>query len=176
MDEPESRQALADFLRTRRTRRQSSAVGLLPGGRRRTPGLRREEVADLANVGVSWYTLLEQGRAVHATRQVFKNLARALMLNATGAAHLYFLAGHELSPPHMAEAEQVTPALQGVDDALDPHLAFVIGRRWDALIWNRAADLLFHFQVPYPPHSGNYVWRFFPASHALRTPTGRGWA
>ncbi len=161
MDERERRQALADFLRTRRARLQPSDVDLPARSRRRTPGLRREEVAELANVGVSWYTLLEQGRDVRPSRKVLENLAQALKLTPAEEQHLFYLAHQEPSSQTIGEEEQITPALQRVVDALDPHPAFVIGRRWDALTWNRAANLLFHFHEPYPPHSGNIIWRFF---------------
>ena len=138
--------------------------------RRRTPGLRREEVAELANIGVAWYTLLEQGSDVHPSRPVLESLARALRLTAAEQRHLFLLAGQELLPSLRAEEaeEHVTPALQRVVDALDPHPAFVIGRRWDVLTWNRAALLLFGFDEAYPPHSHNVLWRFFQRAQARR--------
>lgn len=163
-DEQERRHALAAFLRTRRARLQPADVGLPARSRRRTPGLRREEIAELANIGVSWYTLLEQGHDVHPSRQVLEHLARALRLSPAEAQHLFILAGHDLSARTPPEEEQVTPALQRVVDALDPHPAFLIGRRWDVLTWNRAAALLFRFHEPCPPHSRNAVWRFFQRS------------
>ena len=164
MDEVERRQALAAFLRTRRARLQPADVGLPSRNRRRTPGLRREEVAELANIGVSWYTLLEQGHDVHPSRQVLESLAQALRLTAAEEQHLFLLALQELPAQSMAEEAHVTPALQRVVDALDPHPAFLIGRRWDVLIRNRAAELLFRFDEPCPPHSLNVVWRFFMRS------------
>lgn len=161
MTERERRQALADFLRTRRARLQPGDVGLPARSRQRTPGLRREDVAELAHIGVSWYTLLEQGHDVHPSRQVLHSLAHALKLNPVEEQHLLLLAGQELVAAPLPEGEAVTPALRRVVDALDPHPAFVIGRRWDVLAWNRAAQLLFHFDEPCPPHSLNVVWRFF---------------
>ncbi len=149
MDELERRQALAAFLRTRRARLQPADVGLPARSRRRTAGLRREEVAELANIGVSWYTLLEQGHDVHPSRQVLESLAQALRLTTAEEQHLFRLSSHELPARMLVEAEQVTPALQRVVDALTPHPAFVIGRRWDVLTWNRVADLLFHFHEQY---------------------------
>jgi transcriptional regulator with XRE-family HTH domain len=166
MDERERRQALSAFLRTRRARLQPADVSLPSRSRRRTPGLRREEVAELANIGVSWYTLLEQGHDVHPSRQVLESLARALRLTTAEEQHLFRLSGQELSSKMLVQEEQVTPALQRVVDALSPHPAFVIGRRWDVLTWNRAAELLFHFHEPYPPHSRNVVWRFFQREEA----------
>lgn len=168
MDEIERRQALADFLRTRRARLRPADVGLPARSRRRTPGLRREEVAELANIGVSWYTLLEQGHDVHPSRHVLESLAKALRLNSAEEQHLFLLAGQELPAKMLVEKAQVTPALQRVVDALNPHPAFVIGRRWDVLTWNRTADLLFHFHEPCPPHSRNVVWRFFQRDEVRR--------
>jgi transcriptional regulator with XRE-family HTH domain len=161
MDEIERRQALAAFLRTRRARLSAAEVGLPARSRRRTPGLRREEVAELANIGVSWYTLLEQGQDVHPSTSVLESIAQALRLTPAEEDHLFRLSGHTLPVKTSAEEEGVTPALRRVVDALTPHPAFVIGRRWDALIWNRAASLLFRFEEPTPPHARNAVWRFF---------------
>src|SRR4051794_3291357 len=96
MDDRERRQTLAAFLRTRRARLQPADVGLPMRNRRRTPGLRREEVAELANVSVSWYTLLEQGQDVHPSAQVLENLAQALKLTGAETQHLFLLARQEL--------------------------------------------------------------------------------
>lgn len=161
MDEAERRRALADFLRTRRARLKPMDVGLPTRNRRRTPGLRREEVAELANIGVSWYTLLEQGQDVHPSRQVLTSLAQALRLTVTEEQHLFRLSNHGLPTKIIEEEEQITPALQRIVDALNPHPALLIGRRWDVLTWNHTADLLFHFHELCPPHSRNVVWRFF---------------
>src|SRR5437763_5157669 len=99
MDDIERRQALAAFLRTRRARLQPADMGLPARSRRRTPGLRREEVAELANIGVSWYTLLEQGHDVHPSRQVLESLAQALRLNTAETQHLFLLAYQDLPAP-----------------------------------------------------------------------------
>src|SRR5258708_33688362 len=107
MDETERRQALADFLRTRRARLQPAQVGLPVGGRRRTPGLRREEVAELAHIGVSWYTLLEQAHDVHPSRRVLESLAQALRLTPPEQQHLLILAGQELPVQPQAGTQQV---------------------------------------------------------------------
>src|SRR6266566_9654849 len=96
MDERERREALAAFLRTRRARLQPADVGLPSRSRRRTPGLRREEVAELANIGVSWYTLLEQGQDVHPSRPVLESVAQALRLTPAEEQHLFRLSGHTL--------------------------------------------------------------------------------
>src|SRR5215471_15586728 len=111
MDDQERLQALADFLRTRRARLQPSDVGLPPRSRRRTPGLRREEVAELANIGVSWYTLLEQGHDVHPSRAVLSSLAQALRLTPAEEQHLFRLSGMERQSSMVVEEAQITPAL-----------------------------------------------------------------
>src|ERR1051326_435809 len=95
MSDEQRRQDLADFLRTRRMRLLPEQVGLVSGGRRRTPGLRREEVAMLANVGVSWYTLLEQGRDIHPSREVLQSIAHALQLTSDERQHLFLLADQQ---------------------------------------------------------------------------------
>jgi transcriptional regulator with XRE-family HTH domain len=166
MDETERLQDLADFLRTRRARLAPRDVGLHPGLRRRTPGLRREEVAELAHIGISWYTALEQGRDVRPSQQVLESLARALRLNADERRHLFTLAQQPIPPSSPAE-EQVSPALHQMVRALDPNPAYVLGRRWDLLAWNSAADVVFAFGEIMPPHSRNLLWRIFTAP-ALR--------
>src|SRR5712692_6122788 len=98
MHERERRQALADFLRQRRAQLTPAEVELPPGFRRRTPGLRREEVAQLANMGTSWYVWLEQGRDVHPSVAVLESLAQALRLTSNERRHLFLLAGQALPP------------------------------------------------------------------------------
>lgn len=94
MDKREHRQTLAALFRTRRARLSPVEVGLPTRSRRRTPGLRHEEVAALANIGVSWYTLLEQGQDVHPSTSVLENIAQALRLSPAEEQHLFLLAGH----------------------------------------------------------------------------------
>ena len=91
-------QELGDFLRTRRARLVPEDVGLPRGSRRRAPGLRRAEVAQLAGVSVDWYTWLEQGRPISVSTQVLESLVQALHLHADERAHLFFLA-HQQPPP-----------------------------------------------------------------------------
>src|SRR5690242_3470091 len=133
---------LAQFLRTRRARVLPVDVGLPGGGRRRTPGLRREEVAQLADVGVSWYTWLEQGRDIHVSEPLLERLARALRLTPTERAHLFALAqGRPAASPLIAPAG-VSEALQRVLD-VHPFPALVATMRWDYLAWNTAAVRLY---------------------------------
>jgi transcriptional regulator with XRE-family HTH domain len=161
MDAKARRQVLGDFLRTRRARLSPADVGLPPGLRRRAPGLRREEVAQLANIGTSWYTALEQGRDVHPSEQVLEGLAQALRLTLAERQHLFLLALQHIPAGPLPSEEQLSPALHAVVHALDPHPTYVMGRRWDLLVWNRAAEQVFTFRAIRPPHVKNLVWRFF---------------
>lgn len=131
------------FLRSRRERLTPVEVGLPSGFRRRTPGLRREEVAQLAGVGTTWYTWLEQGRDVRASTEVLSALAEALRLDPIERRHLFMLS--DRSPPEQLPSgpEQVEPALQRMLDGLVDQPAYVTGRRWDVLAWNQAAVAVF---------------------------------
>src|SRR5216684_1055004 len=174
MQESERRQALADFLRKRRARLSPSEVGLPPGMRRRTPGLRREEVAQLAHIGTSWYIWLEQGRDVHPSAQVLESLAQALRLTPNERRHLFLLAGQSL-PPHASPSEEsVSPALQQVLDDLNPSPAYVLGRRYDYLAWNKAADGLFAISDTLSdtssPYARNLIWRLFTSPTTRQRP------
>ena len=136
------RRAFGAFLRSRRERLTPAAVGLPEGTRRRTPGLRREEVALLAGVGATWYTWLEQGRDVRASAEVLGALARALKLDEAERQHLFALNGHVL--PHRSIGPEVVPeSLHRMLASLTAQPALVLGRRWDVLLWNRAAEVLF---------------------------------
>src|SRR5262249_5364124 len=143
MSDEQRRQDLADFLRTRRMRLSPEQVGLIRGGRRRTPGLRREEVAQLAHVGVSWYTLFEQGRDIHPSKDVLHSIANALQLSPDERQHLFLLADQQYVVDADASDEQVSPALRRVLDALTPVPAFIMGRRWNYLAWNTTAEDIF---------------------------------
>src|SRR2546422_8435892 len=114
-----TRAELSDFLKSRRARIAPASVGLPNGPRRRTPGLRREELADLAGVGLTWYTWLEQGRDIHASPQVLAAIARALQLEPAERSHLFRLAGHAPPAPEPASAA-ISPRLRRVLDAPDP--------------------------------------------------------
>src|SRR5579862_7558304 len=140
MDENERRQVLADFLRKQRAHLSPADVGLPPGLRRRTPGLRREEVAQLANIGTSWYIWLEQGRNIHPSVQVLESLAQALRLTPNERRHLFLLGSQSLPPQTPSLEEHISPALRQMLADLDPAPAYVMGRRFDCLAWNTAAE------------------------------------
>jgi transcriptional regulator with XRE-family HTH domain len=161
MQERERRQTLADFLRQRRARLSPSDVGLPSGTRRRTPGLRREEVAQLANIGISWYVWLEQGRDVHPSEQVLESIAQALRLTLNERRHLFLLARQPLPSPTPPSDESISPALQSMLDNLDPAPAYVMGQRFDYLAWNKGADALFSISEASSPYDRNLIWRLF---------------
>ncbi|MFF1922710.1 helix-turn-helix domain-containing protein [Streptomyces sp. NPDC058221] len=130
------RHELADFLRSRRERITPEQVGLVRGRRRRTPGLRREEVAQLSAVGVTWYTWLEQARDIQVSPQVLDALARALLLDRSERSHLFSLAG-AVDPAPGTECPSITPALRAMLRQLEPIPACVQNSRYDVLAHNR---------------------------------------
>jgi transcriptional regulator with XRE-family HTH domain len=155
------REELADFLRNRRASLKPDEVGLPNGGRRRTPGLRREEVAQLAGVGTTWYTWLEQGRDVRASLDVLEALARAFRMTPAERAHLVLLGRGEEAPPCKAPAERVSPTLRRLVQQLGPNPAYILGRRWDYLAWNRACEVVFSWEPTRDPLTRNHIWLTF---------------
>lgn len=139
MNEKERRAELAQFLRVRRERISPSQVGFPVGKRRRTPGLRREELAVVAGVGESWYTWLEQGRDITVSVPVLESLARVLQLDADERAHLFILAREQLPVTPFPSTETVDPALQLILDSMGVYPAYVVCPRWDIMAWNQAA-------------------------------------
>jgi transcriptional regulator with XRE-family HTH domain len=159
------RAELAAFLRSRRERITPEQVGLAPGLRRRTPGLRREEVAQLAGVGVTWYTWLEQGRQINASAQVLGAVAQTLRLDPTERQHLYRLAdvadGAAGAGVAGSACEQVPPDVQGIIDSLVPLPASVMNERYDLLGWNEAYAVLWPGVVGAQPGERNILWQNF---------------
>lgn len=155
----ERRHELSDFLRTRRAKIVPSDVGLADGARRRTPGLRREEVALVANIGATWYTRLEQGLPINVSSDVLAAISRALRLTSEERRHLYLLAGLPLTIAAQ-EDERVSELVLRVLDVLEPSPAYVRGRRWDVLAYNRSADALADFSSQ-TGLGRNIVWRLF---------------
>ncbi|MET7619009.1 helix-turn-helix transcriptional regulator [Streptomyces sp. NPDC005408] len=153
------RPELAAFLRSRRARVTPADVGMPPGLRRRTPGLRREEVAQLSGVGVTWYTWLEQGRPINASAQVLDAVARTLRLDQPEREHLYHLAEVPYAPDRQEGAERVGPEIQGIIDALDPRPAVVYNARYDILATNHAYRDLFALSRHITVH--NVLWTLF---------------
>ncbi|MEU9076829.1 helix-turn-helix transcriptional regulator [Kitasatospora sp. NPDC004745] len=167
------RAELAAFLRRWRARIQPSDVGLPAGGRRRTPGLRRQEVAQLAGMSVEYYIRLEQGRGPRPSRQMIGAISRALRLSDDERAHLHHLVGEPPLPP-AGPPREVRPGLLHLLDRLDDTPAMVCSAARDVLAWNAmAAALLGDFSV-LPPGERNMIWRFFtdPDTRARHDPDG----
>jgi transcriptional regulator with XRE-family HTH domain len=154
------REELADFLRKRRAHLQPEDVGLPSGGRRRTPGLRREEVAHLAGVGATWYTWLEQGREVRASLDVLEAISRALRLTPAERTYLVLLGRGEVPPPCKSD-ERVPPTVKRLIENLGANPAYVIGRRWDYLAWNPAACAILGNLDDVPRGARNHIWMHF---------------
>lgn len=154
------RRELGAFLRSRRERMSPEQVGLPVHGRRRTPGLRREEVAQLAGVGVSWYTWLEQGRDINVSEQVLEAIARALLLDRHEAAHLFALAGRGVQAS-AAESACVTAAVRAVLAQLAPYPAAVVNSRFDLLAYNEPYRWLVDDLDEVAADDRNLLWLVF---------------
>jgi transcriptional regulator with XRE-family HTH domain len=153
---------LAAFLRSRRERLRPELVGLPAGGRRRTPGLRREEVAQLAGVGVTWYTWLEQGRPIRPSESVLGAIASALRLDPSERAHLLTLAG--IAVPDRSVVRRPPPIdhlTQRVLDALEPSPAVVVASCHTYVAWNAPALRLIGDLSVLPPERRNSMWLMF---------------
>ena len=155
------RPELAAFLRSRRARVTPADVGMPPGFRRRTPGLRREEVAQLSGVGVTWYTWLEQGRPINASAQVLDAVARTLRLDPPEREHLYHLAEVPYTSAPEALVQRVGPEIQGIIDALDPRPAVVYNSRYDILAANPVYRDLFLTEPMPADRPANVLWKLF---------------
>lgn len=159
------RSQLAEFLRSRRARVQPGDVGLAAGTRRRTPGLRREEVAGLAGISVDYYARLEQGRGPRPSRQVLSALARALRLYDAERAHLYHLAGEVPAPP-AGPSPDVPAGVLHLLDRLDDTPAYVVDVKYEILAWNRMAAALLGDPSAWPPGRRNIIWNLFAGEHS----------
>ena len=129
------RAQMSEFLKSCRGRLSPQAVGLPPGGRRRTPGLRREDVAALAGLSATWYTWLEQGRDVRASDRVLESLSRTLRLSTEERDYLFSLAQNRPAPLQAARVEELPDSVRRTLDALNVP-AEVITPRWDVIYWN----------------------------------------
>jgi transcriptional regulator with XRE-family HTH domain len=156
------RRELGAFLRSRRERIKPEEVGLLSLRRRRTPGLRREEVAQLAGVGVTWYTWLEQGRDIRPSAEVLHAIARTLQLDTHEHSHLFTLAGVATTTTSIAhECLQLCPTVQPLIDQLEPFPAMVLNARLDVLAYNRTWAS-FHPELDAVPiEDRNILWLAF---------------
>lgn len=151
---------LGSYLKARRTRLDPAAFGL-PMTRRRTPGLRREEVAQRANVSATWYTWLEQGRGGAASADVLDRIARALVLTEVEREHLFLLGLGRTPEVHYRAPQEIPARVQHVLDAMPYTPATVRTSTWDIVGWNRAAAAVLHDYSSYPPEQRNVLRMMF---------------
>jgi transcriptional regulator with XRE-family HTH domain len=159
---------LADFLRSRRERITPEQVGLPSGGRRRTPGLRREEVAQLSGLGLTWYTWLEQGRDIKVSAQVLEAVARTLQLDRHERSHLFTLADSPVTDAG-PDCLAVSPHVLTILDKLDPLPACILNPRHDVLAYNSAYTKVSGNLDALPVDERNALWLAFmsPARRAI---------
>lgn len=162
------RAELGEFLRARREALPPSEVGLPAGPRRRTPGLRREEVALLAGVSLTWYTWLEQGRRINASRDVLLALARTLRLDDAGRSHLLALASGDMPEP-VERTVEAPDAIIRLIASMAPSPAYVLGPRWEYVACNAAQHKLYPMLKNLPVEEQNLLWVMFcePTARAL---------
>jgi transcriptional regulator with XRE-family HTH domain len=161
---------LGAYLRDCRAKLDPSAFGF-PPTRRRTPGLRREEVAQRANISSTWYTWLEQGRGGAPSSEVLERIARALMLTDVEREHLFLLGLGRTPEVRYRRGEGVTPRLQRVLDTLEPCPALIRNATWDVVAWNRAATVMLMDYAALPPAQRNILRLLFldPKARAVQT-------
>lgn len=156
---------LAQFLRNRRSRITPEQAGLPDGGRRRTPGLRRGEVAQLSGVSVDWYTWLEQGRHIRVSTQVLDAIARALQLDSNERKHLFVLALQQLPADEATPASVVNPTLQTFLDLQGTSPAYITDERLNIVAWNRMSSIVYGDYEAMSIRERNAVWRTFTSPY-----------
>lgn len=164
---------LGAYLKDRRARLDPIALGFA-GGRRRTPGLRREEVAQRSNISPTWYTWLEQGRGGAPSADVLNRIAAGLMMTEPEREHLFMLAfGH---PPEVRykRPTEITPRLQRLIDAMETSPAIIKTATWDVVAWNRAAAIVLTDYSVIPPEDRNILKRIFGNSGVRAAQDGWG--
>lgn len=157
----ESSKELGQFLKIRRARVSPLEVGLPEGLRRRTKGLRREEVAALSGIGLTWYTWLEQGRDIKVSSAVLESLARVLLLDEQEKNHLYTLAGQVPEVKITLNKISVNPTIERVLDNLILSPSFIMDARWNIISWNKAASVVFGDFNKINVRERNMVWMMF---------------
>ncbi|WP_168122473.1 helix-turn-helix transcriptional regulator [Paenibacillus sp. HB172176] len=158
-------QELAQFLKSRRERITPEQAGLPSGGRRRTPGLRRAEVAMLTGISADWYTWLEQARSIQVSAQVLESIARALQLDANERRHLFLLALQQ-PPADLAPVDSgISPELQRFLDLQSPSPAFVTDQRLNVVAWNGVTRLIYGDYQAMSERDRNSVWRTFTSPY-----------
>ncbi len=158
--EARRRKDLAEFLKAKRAVLKPSEFGVPSLGRRRAPGLRREELAQISGIGLSWYTSLEQGRDIQVSKKLLERLTHALRLSPHDAAYLSSLAAHPISEVHEPFGE-VIHVLQLALDGYSGGPAFVTDEAFDVLAFNQLANFVYRFDAYDGPHAANIAWRLF---------------
>lgn len=156
MSDQPAEKLLGTYLKDRRAKLDPAAFGF-PAERRRTPGLRREEVAQRAHISTTWYTWLEQGRGGAPSSDVLDRVARALMLTDVEREHIFLLGLGRPPEARYQKNDGVTPRLRRVLDALDPSPAFIKTATWDVIAWNRAAAVMLMDPGSLPPEQRNLL-------------------
>ena len=159
---------LATFLRSRRARVLPEQVGLSGGTRRRTPGLRRAEVAQLSGVSPEWYTWLEQGRDIHVSVHVLESLAKVLLLDANERAHLFLLALRQPPPVETFSPTAISSTLHQFLTQLGTIPACMVDARLNVVAWNAASRVVFGDFATRTAQERNLIWQLFtsPARQA----------
>lgn len=152
---------LAEFLIAKRNQIQPSEVGLKSLGHRKTPGLRREEVASLAGIGVTWYTWLEQSRDVQLSQKAATNLADALLLDAKERRHFFTLANVPSPVEEYEQTKKINPLLKHFLDSLEFSPALIVDQMQNILAWNKAAVVLYGDFTKMTDRERNIVWAMF---------------
>lgn len=159
--EKRNRIELANFLKLKRSKIVPSQVGLPEGFRRRTPGLRREEVAYLADIGLTWYTWLEQGRAIKVSVEILNKLSDVFLLSQEERKYLFALA-HQSIPNELLTVQiNIDESVQNFIDSLILSPTYIIDQKWNILAWNNAACLLFGDFGQKRVEERNAVWLMF---------------
>jgi len=153
---------LGDFLKTRRNKIKPEQLGLPNGTRRRTPGLRREEVAQLAGIGLTWYTWLEQGRAINVSDDVLDSLSRVYLLTDEERIHIYALANKPLAKEKV-EYQPISDTLMRILDKFDVSYcpAYIMDHHWNIVAWNKCAVAVFGDFSLLPSYERNVVYMMF---------------
>lgn len=155
---------LSHFLRSRRERLTPRQVGLPETGNRRTPGLRRGEVATLAGVSLEWYTFLEQGRHINVSIELLENLSRALRLSPAERRHLFLLAHRQPPPEKNSDTSEISTTLKRFVKGLGSSPTCLMDERLNIVLWNDAFQAVFGDLEPLSPQDRNYVWGTFMSS------------
>ncbi|AWB45625.1 transcriptional regulator [Paenibacillus sp. CAA11] len=164
-DQEEKRRELGKFLKSRRSRLTPEQFGLPVGPRRKVQGLRREELAQIAGIGLTWYTWLEQGKNIQVSTQVLECLVTVMQLNTEERNHLYNLALGQLPVEQTASIEEsLIPIVQNFMNEYERCPAYVTDQRWDILLWNKAGERVFGDFEKMDKKERNAIWRCFAST------------